>query len=383
MSLESPERVIGRFGGNERGPTVVIVGGLHGNEPSGVAASRRVLDKLRQRNPRFRGEFLALSGNIPALMLGRRYINEDLNRIWSRERIERVTAGKKARSEEEHQLGELLLEIDAVLKRAGPEAYFLDLHSTSAPGSAFSVFADTLRNRRLASVLPCPMVLGLEEHLQGTLLNYINERGYPAVGFEGGQNEAASSIDTHELGIWHTLAATGCLNASDIPELLNAKPDGRAIQDRLPEIVEIRHRHEIYAGEAFVMQPGFRNLGRVEKGELLAHDKHGDVRCLESGFILMPLYQAQGNDGFFLVGSVRPFWLRISAGLRAIRLGGLLRYLPGVHRRGEDTLIVNSRIARWVVVEVFHLLGFRRQRPEGRMQVFTRRREKPVQPSLS
>ena len=92
----------------------------------------------------------------------------------------------------------------------------------------------------------------------------------------------------------------------------------------------------------------------------------------------MPLYQSQGDDGFFLVRRVRPFWLRVSAWLRAIGAGNALQYLPGVQRRGHDTLAVNSRIARWFVVEIFHLLGFRRQRPEKGTQVFTRRRETPA-----
>mgnify|MGYP001274306471 CR=1 FL=1 len=54
-----------------------------------------------------------------------------------------------------------------------------------------------------------------------------------------------------------------------------------------------------------------------------------------------------------------------------------MQYLPGVARRDTDTVVVDPRIARWLVVEIFHLLGFRRQRPEGRMQVFARRREAP------
>ena len=145
-------------------------------------------------------------------------------------------------------------------------------------------------------------------------------------------------------------------------------------------MVEIRYRHNILPGEGFFMKPGFENFDAIRKGDLLASDRHGEIRSLETGYILMPLYQSQGNDGFFLVRRVRPFWLRLSACLRAIGVGNVLQYLPGVERRGNDTLAVNSKIARWFVVEILHLLGYRRQRPENGTQVFRRRRETPVDP---
>lgn len=378
IDFQSLERIIGRFGGRKPGPLIVTIGGLHGNEPAGVLASRRVIDKLRARNPSFRGDYLALAGNIPALKAGKRYIDEDLNRIFLPERLARIDAGLDSlRSREEQERLELMEEIKAALQRSTGEAYFLDLHSTSAPGSAFSVFADTLHNRRLAAVLPCPMVLGLEEHLQGTLLNYINESGFAAVGFEGGQHESPATIDAHERGIWQIFLTAGCLPKESIPDLPPLSLSTLPGPQRLPRVVEVRYRHDILPGEDFVMEPGFKNLDSIQSGDLLARDRHGEIRSFESGLILMPLYQSQGNDGFFIVRKVRPFWLRVSAWLRAVGVGELLRFLPGVHRRGRETLVVNSRIARWFVPEIFHLLGFRRQRPENNSQIFTRRRETP------
>lgn len=376
IPIETLEHLIGRFGGQQPGPLIVTIGGLHGNEPAGVAAGRRVLDKLQKWKPRFRGEYVALAGNISALKLGRRYVDEDLNRVWLPARLRRLAAGESAtRSVEAAEQYELLIQIDAVLKRSGSEVYFLDLHTTSAPGSAFSVFGDTLHNRRLAAVLPCPMVLGLEEFLEGTLLNYINELGYAAVGLEGGQHEALSSVSMHELAIWQAFVATGCLAPADIPDSQQLKTMAEPQQQNLPRLVEVRYRHDIVPDEGFIMEKGFQNLDKVRRGDLLARDEHGEIRSFETGYVLMPLYQSQGSDGFFLVRKVSPFWLRVSSWLRALRLGDLLPFLPGVQRRGEDTVLVNSKIARWFVVEIFHLLGFRRQRPEGRIQVFTRRRE--------
>ena len=63
------------------------------------------------------------------------------------------------------------------------------------------------------------MILGLEERLNGTTLNYINDCGYIAVGFEGGQNDAPSSIDHHELAMWTILLTAGCVCTPDLPRV--------------------------------------------------------------------------------------------------------------------------------------------------------------------
>jgi hypothetical protein len=377
---EIAERVIGRFGGSSPGPLVVSVGGMHGNEPAGVLAARNVLRQLRQRQPGFRGDYLALAGNLPALRRRVRFIDEDLNRIWRPEGTDRAEAdAPDPESTEEAERQELLAELRLAISRASGPVYVIDLHTTSAPGSPFVIVADTLLNRRLALALPVPIVLGLEEHLSGTLLNFVNDLGHVAVGLEGGQHDSPTSVAMHELGIWQTLQLAGCVDAARAPALARL---GRRVGRRLkgtPRIVELRYRHGVEAADAFVMEPGFEHLMRVRHGELLGRDQRGPVRSPESGLILMPLYQPLGNDGYFLVRSVWPFWLEISQWMRGANIDRLLPLLPGVHRHtGErDTLNVDPRIARWFVVQIFHLLGFRRHGAEDGTWLFSRRIERP------
>jgi succinylglutamate desuccinylase len=52
------------------------------------------------------------------------------------------------------------------------------------------------------------------------------------------------------------------------------------------------------------MRPGFRNFQAVKKKEILADDRKGSIKAIDNGLILMPLYQKQGNDGFFLVRTI-------------------------------------------------------------------------------
>ena len=63
-------------------------------------------------------------------------------------------------------------------------------------------------------------------------------------------------------------------------------------------------RHAIQPVEGFEMLPGFKNFQKVKKGELIAKDKNGDIFSPANGRILMPLYQKQGEDGFFIIKEI-------------------------------------------------------------------------------
>lgn len=75
------DRVIGRVDGTQPGPVVVVIAGIHGNEPGGPIAARRVLDSLAAGSLPLTGTFVALMGNLTAMRLGRRFVDRDLARL--------------------------------------------------------------------------------------------------------------------------------------------------------------------------------------------------------------------------------------------------------------------------------------------------------------
>ena len=370
-SAQSPgfPRLLGSYGGDTAGPLVIGIGGMHGNEPAGVFALQDVLHSLHSRCPSFRGKLLALTGNRAALARGCRYIDEDFNRLWISERLQGMREQRAELTSEEQEQRELLTAIETALAQHQGPAVFLDLHTTSAEGQPFVVIGDSLPNRRFAFGLQAPVILGLEEQLEGTLLNYLSEQGHVVIGFEGGQHASPSAVENHTVAIWSVLTTAGCLQPQDAPE---KTPTGQPV-------LEIRYHHLIQAGDDFVMEPGFTNFQSVRRGQLLARDRHGQIRASESGQILMPLYQGQGADGFFLVRTVRRFWLRLAVWLRHLRLERLLPLLPGVRRHPDQTttLVVDPRIARWLVMEIFHLLGFRKKRHHAGKLLVSRRWHEP------
>lgn len=374
------KRLIGSCRGQEPGPTVVAVCGIHGNEPAGARAAEAVLESLESSAVPFRGEFVALCGNLEALTRNQRFIHKDLNRQWTVERIAALESGStpggsEVEDREQRELWSLLRE--AFDRSRGP-AILLDLHTSSADGPPFATMGDTLHNRGFVTQLPVPVILGLEEQIDGALLEYVNNLGHVTVGFEAGRHDRASSREHHEAFLWLALIAAGNLREALVPRYGAFRRTLESATAGIPRIVEMRHRHVIRPEDEFVMNPGFRNFDPVTKGDLLARDRRGVVKARESGVLLLPLYQGLGDDGFFLGREVRAFWLKLSAALRLLGVSSWPHLLPGVrrHPHDEETLIVNTWVARLFPLEIFHLLGYRKRRWRGRKLIVTRRRER-------
>jgi len=364
---------IGLYETGRPGPRVIIVGGMHGNEPGGVLALQRVLAELEELRLPLRGRLLCLGGNLEALRRGQRFIDRDLNRVWGYG--QEVPEGPGIYEFEVRD--RLQAEIEPVLEGATEPVVFLDLHSTSAGGAPFSIIGDTRQNRRIALGLPVPVILGLEESVDGALLGYFGERGHIAVGFEGGQHDDPLTVDHHEAAVWITLIRAGALLREEVPRAVEFYDRLREGARGRPGVIEMRHRHHVRAEDEFSMREGFANFDPIARGDVLATDASGQVTSPESGLLLLPLYQGQGQDGFFVGREVRRFWLRVSTAMRALRLGELVHWMPGVSRveGATPTVEVRPSVARWWVVEIFHLLGFRRVRAvEGRLR-FSRRVE--------
>jgi succinylglutamate desuccinylase len=192
-----------------------------------------------------------------------------------------------------------------------------------------------------------PLVLGLEEELTGTMVFHWTAQGITCVAFEGGQHDDPRSIDRSEAAIWIALEAAGLLPRSLRAHAEPARALLRASRGEAPQLVEVLYRHRISADDRFRMRPGYASFKRVEEGEELAADSRGAVRSPKAARILMPLYQAQGDDGFFLAVPVPRFWFELSATLRRLRLDRFFALLPGIRRYGDrpDTFLVSRRIA--------------------------------------
>lgn len=357
--------ILGTFMGKRSGSMLIVLGGIHGNEPAGVLASRQILEQLDGFEHAMSGDVVFIAGNSRGLRAKKRYVDSDLNRHWTDFTMERALAASddSQGNSEDLELAELFAAFSDAIDRARGAIYFLDLHTSSAGGQPFATIGDTLRNRSFAMHFPTPIILGLEEQLDGTLLEFLNNHGLVTMGFEAGQHDDPHSVDNHVSVVKIAMAAAGILPEKEIPGLDSARAalEGVAGGQRF---IEVRERHPVRPGDQFEMKPGFENFDRIRKGDVLASDWRGPIAASETGMVLLPLYQKLGDDGFFLARDVKRFWFNVSALLRTAEVGRLMHWLPGVRRQlaKADVLIVNTRVARFFPLHVFHLLGYRKLR---------------------
>jgi succinylglutamate desuccinylase len=383
VEIAEGEHLIGEFVGDAAGATLIVFGGVHGNEAAGVRALRKIAKTLPDFTPKLRGRVYFLAGNTRAVQKGVRFVDADLNRHWTLANIKRNQSDSDggAPLSEDREQRELLKILNEILRTAQGEVYALDLHSTSAEGVPFATVGDTLRNRAFARKFPVTILLGIEEQLEGTILEYLNNAGAVTLGYEGGQHYAASTVAAHEALVWLALVNAGILEKEDLPDFAKHWETLEAATGK-PRIVEVRYRHAITEADEFRMQPGFENFQPVRRGDLLAEQKNGAVYASETGMILMPLYQKLGEDGFFLGREVAPFWLWLSGVLRRLKIGNLMHLLPGVKKSASDRDVfeIDTRIARFFPLQIFHLLGFRKRRWQGNKLVVSRRRHDTKSP---
>lgn len=353
-------RILGKIKGTSKSPTVIAFGGIHGNEFAGVKAIQNVFKKLEAQNINFSGNFYGITGNIPALNKKVRFVDQDLNRVWTTEHI--VNAIKETKDIEQQEQLELYNTIKEILVSNEGPFYFLDIHTTSCPTEPFITISDSLNNREFSSNFKVPIVLGIEEFLDGPLLTYINEFGHVALGFEAGQHEDPVSADNAEAFLWSALMASGCIHKSDMNGLKSLESQF-TYSKKQKCFYEIDFKYTIQKNEKFKIMGQFNNFERINKGQNIAISNGKVVKANQSGRIFMPLYQKKGDDGFFIVTKISLFWLLISKFVRSFKMHLMLQLLPGV-RASKDfpyALVVNPRTAKYLATEIFHLFGYRKK----------------------
>jgi hypothetical protein len=373
--LDGLQREIGIKDDGRPGPLVLITAGLHGNEPAGVRAVREVLESL-EGTPTG-GRIVALAGNLAAIQLGLRHQGQDLNRLWKPENLQPL-GGRSPEDDrpDERELRALFSTIEAERDGARAKAQrvvLIDLHSTSVDGGGFSVVPDSIPSRRLARDIGLPVILGLEERIEGPLLTWLVSQGDTAVVIEGGQHDAALTQEILRDGLWVALNHLGVLPEHD-ERVDRARVLMRASCDDVPEVLDLVYAHVIDVDSHFLMDAGWTNFMPVNLDQQLAHEGSTPVPAPIGGFMLMPLYQGLGSEGFFLCREVGGAWLFFSRLLRRSWFEHSLRLLPSVKALDSRAGHVTARRgASAFTTSLLHLFGYRKHAPTGETTVWTRR----------
>ncbi|MEM8758092.1 MAG: succinylglutamate desuccinylase/aspartoacylase family protein [Planctomycetota bacterium] len=362
-------RTIGDDRAAADGPTLIVIGGLHANEPAGIRAALRIHTAIASDRLRLAaGRFISLRGNLTALAARSdpppRYIHEDLNRAFIG-----TTQPDACASAEQRERAELTSALDTIDAEAAHPVFLLDLHTVSSDSPPFVVFEDSLAARRFASAFPLPKMLGLEEELQGLLIDDATRRlGTTACIIEAGRHTDPRSTTIHEALVLISLDA---LRMTEPGRRTSTDEDPRAVAahaagPHADRCYDVRQRTEV-RHESFEMLPSAAAFSRVRaRRTVLATERGRPITADASGLLFMPNRQRTrlaGDDGFFIVQPVGRVWLGLSARLRRSELVHRLlpALLPGVRRRPGDphTILVAPEYAAILRCEILHLLGYR------------------------
>lgn len=307
------DRIIGEFTEGKEGPLIFCIGGIHGNELAGIKALDLVLKMLEVEhitNPgfSFRGKYIAIRGNLNAIQKGLRYIDRDLNRNFTDDRIGALQNGEiPLESSEDKEALEIIDLVKSEIAKTKPSlVIIMDLHTTSSSGGIFTIISDDEESIKIAREMHAPVIKGMLEGIRGTTLHYFNDEnlGIPtrSITFESGQHEDPLAINIAIAGIIACMRAIDCVDRDDVESL----HDDILINfsKNLPEYSRLISKHNIQNGDGFTMKPGYENFQSVKKGEIVAMDNKGPISISEDGILLMPLYQTQGEDGFFLIKNI-------------------------------------------------------------------------------
>lgn len=371
---ESPNRIFHHIVGDTPGSTIVFFAGIHGNEFAGVAALNNALKTVKPEQ--VKGEIYGIYGNIEALKLSKRFIKSDLNRMWTLDQLESLAHKSELTYEEIEQI-ELFRLIERLLNSHTEPLYFIDLHTTSSKTLPFITINDAMINRKFSRCFPVPVVLGIEEYLEGPLLSYLNKQGFVSLGFEGGQHMDPLAIKNCEAFVHLALNCSGALKKPVHKNLKVYEDHLKKASDQVSSVFEVIKKHHIQPKETFKMEDGFISFQNVKKDTLLAYSNGRPLYAHHNAKLFMPLYQKSGNDGFFIIRSIPPVFLKLSEFLRQIKADVFLTWLPGItwQDKKHGILKANLKVTRFMAKSIFHLFGYRnKQFDETHMLLYNRER---------
>lgn len=309
------KRKIGEFIGKERGPLIIGIGGIHGNETAGIKALETVLSMLENeplKNPSFnyKGKFIAIKGNLQAIDAKQRFIDKDLNRNFIKSRLDNLNRPEYAEDYEAFQIIDLIKE---EIDRYRPEnLVIIDIHTTSSTGGIFSIIPEDSACLEIALSMHAPIIQGMTNGVTGTIMDYFNSDilgvNTKTLTFESGHHNDPYAVTIAIAAVVAALRKIGSVKASDV----ESRHDQLLINYslNLPSLTRLVMKHTIDQSKSFKMLPGYLNFQEVKRGEVVAHNDDGPIKIKEDGLILMPLYQNQGEDGFFLIKRVEQYEFR-------------------------------------------------------------------------
>jgi len=350
-----PRRLIASLYKDPKLPTIIYFCCVHGNEKAGYIALTSFFEEIENQAGHIQGNLFAVFGNQEAYLQECRFIDKDLNRIWTKSHIDE--ASRKNKVSEYHEMTEMYNVLYTILQQSHSEVYAIDLHTTSGPTKPFVIMNDSLKNRAFVRNLGYPVIYNVEAFIEGTLLNLLNDLGHVSICFEGGEHYAENSVKEIKDFCYKTLFHSG-LTSSEVLKSIGVSENNYTSKNA--RYFEMFFRQDLQPGDTFEMIGNYLNFQKLKKGERIARLNGEPIYAPKAVQIFMPLYQSKGEDGFFYVRHINRFKLKVARILRNMNMENVLSILPGVKKLNSYTLSIPKPIEKYIPKRFLFALGYRK-----------------------
>lgn len=258
--------------GKKKGPTIGVVCNVHGNELCGRMAIHRILADYEIE----RGELILIDGNQEAALLKRRFVEGDMNRMFTPAKL------KKKNAKNDLLRAQYLAKIIPTL---GLD-YAVDFHSTSTD-TKYPFTVSFPGSEIVTGLCPMPRIYGWPGIVKGSLVEFICKQGIPAVVVEAGQHFEKRAVNVAEKTLHSILSHFGLITLE--------KP----IKIKKQKTFEVTDVVMVGDAKTFKFEKQYNCFEIPKPGEKIAKDKTGTYKApKEEGYqILMPASQSQVENG--------------------------------------------------------------------------------------
>lgn len=273
------------------GPTVMILGGIHGDEICGVFAVKSLIDQ-RATCALKKGKLILMYGNLQAIRANLRQVDENLNRMFHTD-----PAAYTPKMQESYAYLRAM-QIKPYLDQTD---VLLDLHSVGNQDAVPFVICEE-NGREIARHFSVPIVCsGLDDAHPGGTDGYMNKSGKIGLCLECGQHTDPGAVELAQEGITTFLAAMGMLDA-DSQLLSKLSPTVQPAQRQIRVATIYKNRYA-----SFQLAKNFEEFEEVQVGELLGYDGDAPVYAEKTALILFARSRtAPGEECFCLAEEFTP-----------------------------------------------------------------------------
>ncbi len=262
-----------KFSGKKKGPTSIILAGIHGNEKCGVKAFKEILPKLKIE----RGSVFFSFGNPRAIKKNIRYTEKDLNRMFINGNI----ASTQEKKSYEYQRAQFLK------KYLDKAEALLDIHASSIPKSkSFAICEKNASN--IVPYLPVNLVVsGFDKAEPGGTDYYMNSVGKIGICLECGYIKNLQSIKNAKKNI---------LTFLKIRNHIKGK-----IMLQNQSYVSIYKKY-FTKTENFTLLKSFKNFEIINKNQIIGIDGQQKIKASRKSLILFAHNRKKAGAEAFLLG---------------------------------------------------------------------------------